>query len=374
MPIEVYRIAIPQEVLRLARTEKTPFLAIDESVVVGKFRSFRRAMPDCDVFYAVKANSDSRIIKTLNALGSGFEISSDDELNLLLDCGVKPQRIISSNPMKTISFIRLAHHVGVTDFAFDSYAEIEKLSQYAPGGRVYIRLTVSNDGSRWPLSRKFGVEIEEAIDLLCCAAEASLVPYGITFHVGSQCTDEKSWTAAIKKSKLVWEMVAQKGVRLEMLNLGGGFPVHYTDDSAPSIDRIAEEIKATLREEFSADTRITVEPGRVFVGGAGTLASTVIAKAKRGDEDWLYLDVGVFNGLMESIGGIEYSFATDREGPTKKWVVAGPSCDSVDVISNGIDLPEMEVGDKVYILSAGAYTTAYASRFNGCPIPGIYVY
>ncbi|PIU57289.1 MAG: type III PLP-dependent enzyme [Chloroflexi bacterium CG07_land_8_20_14_0_80_51_10] len=363
--------SIPQHVVRLAQTRKTPFLAIDKKVIQHKFEQFQNAMTHARIFYAVKTNSHRRIVETLQALGSGFEVASAEELDLLLRCGVPPQRIISSNPIKIASFIEAAYGAGVQYFAFDSHDEIEKLAKLAPGSSVYLRLSVSNEDSQWPLSRKFGVETEQTVELLTHAARRSLVPWGITFHVGSQCIDGASWVNAIEKSKLAWDMARREGIELRMLNIGGGFPIEYTD-SVPSIDRIAKAINEALKGAFPEDIEIFVEPGRAFVGEAGILVSTVIAKAKRNGENWLYLDIGVFNGLMESIGGIQYAMTADRDGPAHKWVVAGPSCDSFDVISNEVELPDLEIGEKVYISSAGAYTTVYASRFNGFPIPKTY--
>ncbi|MCP4583755.1 MAG: type III PLP-dependent enzyme, partial [candidate division Zixibacteria bacterium] len=167
-----------------------------------------------------------------------------------------------------------------------------------------------------------------------------------------------------EKSRTVWDIVQNKGIKLGMLNIGGGFPIEYTD-STPSIDRISSIIKKTLENELPDNIDVFVEPGRALVGDSGIMVSTVIAKARRNTENWLYIDVGVFNGFMESIGGIQYSIVTEKEGPLQNWVLAGPSCDSMDVISNEIKLPDLEIGDVVYILSSGAYTTAYASRFNG---------
>jgi len=362
---------IPKSVARLAQVRKTPFLAIDKKMILRKLDQLQRAMPNARIFYALKTNPHWRIARMLHDSGYGFEVCSEEELDLLLRCGVSPQRIISSNPLKSPQFIKAAHAAGVNYFAFDSPDEVEKLSQFAPGSSVYVRLSVSNEGSQWPLGGKFGVETEQAVELIILAGKGPLVPCGITFHVGSQCIDETSWVSAIKKSRLVWNAVERKGISLRMLNIGGGFPIEYTE-SIPPIDRIASVIEETLREEFPTGVEIFVEPGRAVVGEAGILATTVIAKARRNGQDWIYLDVGVFNGLMESIGGFRYSMVADRDGPLRKWVVAGPSCDSFDVISNEVDFPELQIGDKVYISSAGAYTTAYASRFNGFPIPETY--
>lgn len=181
--------------------------------------------------------------------------------------------------------------------------------------------------------------------MITLASKGPLVPCGITFHVGSQCIDEMSWVNAIRKSRLVWNAVEREGISLWMLNIGGGFAIKYTE-CIPPIDRIAAVIAETLREEFPTGVEIFVEPGRAIVGEAGILASTVIAKAKRNGQNWLYLDVGVFSGLMESIGGFRYSMTSDRDGPVRKWVVAGPSCDSFDVISNEVELPELQIGAK----------------------------
>lgn len=362
---------IPQRIVRLAQTRRTPFLVIDKKMIQHKFEQFQEAMPDVRLFYAVKTNSHRRIVEILHALGTDFEISSEEELYLLLRCGVSPRKIITSNPVKSTPFIEAIHSAGVEYLAIDSHDEINKISELAPGSSVYVRLSVSNEGSQWPLSKKFGVEPEEAIRLLVHAARRSLVPCGITFHVGSQCLDEQSWVKAIEKSKLVWDMAKREGIELKMLNIGGGFPIGYTE-AVPSIDQIARVIDKTLKRAFPKGIKIFIEPGRAFVGEAGTLVSTVIAKAKRNGQDWLYLDVGVFNGLMESIGGIQYSMTSERDGPMKTWVLAGPSCDSMDVVSEEVELPDLEIGDKVYISSAGAYTTAYASNFNGLPIPKTY--
>ena len=365
--------SIPQYVKRLAKTRQTPFLAIEKRGIQHKFEQFHQAMPHARFFYAVKTNSHKKIVKLMQSWGSGFEVSSEQELELLFSCGVSPDRIITSNPLKSISFIKFAYASGVKHFAFDSHEEIVKLAKHAPGSHVYVRLTVSNEGSQWPLSRKFGVETEQAAELLVHAAEKSLIPYGITFHVGSQCTEEASWVSAIEKSRTVWDVVQNKGIRLEMLNIGGGFPIEYTD-STPSIDRISSVIEKTLKKELLDNVEIFVEPGRALVGESGIMVSTVIAKARRNRENWLSIDVGVFNGFMESIGGIQYSIITEKEGPLQNWVLAGPSCDSMGVISNEVKLPDLEIGDIVYILSSGAYTTAYASRFNGFPIPKTYFY
>jgi len=348
--------------------EGTPALFINKKVIKQRYQEFCSQFAGAKIYYALKANQHPGIVGLLQELGCRLEISSQGELDLLLQLGVSPQRIISSNPVKDQVFISSAYSSRMNLFAFDSYAEVEKIAKFAPGSKVYVRLAVSNEGSEWPLSRKFGVETEEAVELLVQAKKEELEPYGIAFHVGSQCTKATTWAKAIEESKAVWELAAKKGIGLHLLNIGGGFPIKYTKP-VPSIAEIAQVIRDSLAKAFPKDIELVISPGRALVGEAGTLVAGVIAKAVRASEKWLYLDVGVFNGLMESIGGIKYPMVTKKGSQTSKWVIAGPSCDSFDVVSTEAELPELEVRDRVYIMSAGAYTTAYASEFDGFPIP-----
>jgi len=359
---------LPKAVERVSTVEGTPALFIDKKVIKEKYQEFCSQFGKAKIYYALKANPHPGIVELLQELGCAFEISSQGELELLLQLGVSPQEIISSNPVKDQVFIRSAYASGINLFAFDSCAEIEKLARSAPGSKVYVRLSVSNEGSEWPLSRKFGVETEEAAEMLLQAKKEGLQPWGIAFHVGSQCTKATTWAKAIEKSQAVWELVAEKGIGLHLLNIGGGFPIEYTK-SVPSIAEIARVVRDSLAKAFPKDIELVMAPGRALVGEAGTLVAAVIAKADRATEKWLYLDVGVFNGLMESVGGIKYPMTTKKGSQTSQWVLAGPSCDSFDVISTEAELPELEVGDRVYIMAAGAYTTAYASQFDGFPIP-----
>jgi ornithine decarboxylase len=349
----------------------TPFLLIDREKVREKVALIGRHIKNAKLFYAVKANPDIKVIKFLNKLKTGFEIASEGELELLSSIGVEASRIISSNPVKSLKFLKLAASYGVDRFSFDSVDEVDKLMKYIPGCRVYIRLTVPNEGSEWPLSKKFGVELDEALELLLYAAKRGLKPAGITFHVGSQCTNAYSWNIALDKAKALWDMAGKKGLKLKLLNIGGGYPINYTKNVV-GIETIERNINTLIYERFPEDVDIYMEPGRAVVGDAGIFVSTVIGKAKREDEEWLYIDVGVFNGLMESVGGIKYTYIVEsnRQARSRKlWTMAGPSCDSFDVIDKNVLLPEPEVGNLILILSSGAYTISYASEFNGFSIP-----
>jgi ornithine decarboxylase len=350
---------------------ETPALVMDKAALRQKYQEFRREFSDAAIYYALKANPHPGIVMLLHELGCDFEISSQGELDLLLRLAIPPDRIISGNPTKESSFVKHAWDSGVTLFAFDSYSEIDKLAELAPGSRVCIRLTVPNDGSEWPLSNKFGVEVDEAIRLLLSASERHLIPEGITFHVGSQCTQSNTWAKAIEKSSLVWRGAEAMGLKLRLLNAGGGFPIQYLKP-IPSTAEISSVIDKSIRSSLPEGLSLAVAPGRALVGDAGVLVTTVIATAVRDSKKWLYLDVGVFNGLMEAVGGIKYPMMADKAGPSVNWVLSGPTCDSFDVISEEVELPDLSVGDRVYIKSAGAYTTAYASHFDGFRIPEIH--
>lgn len=354
----------------VVRAEGSPVLIMDKRVIQERYSQFCHEFPGAEIYYAVKANPDEEIVRFLRELNAGFEIASEGELDLLLRLGIPPQKVVSSNPVKSPAFIKSAYASGIARFAFDSYTEIEKLSQFAPGSRVYVRLSVSNEGSEWPLDRKFGIEVGGAEELLLQAEKKNLKPWGIAFHVGSQCVNPIAWAKAIEKSKEVWDWTTSEGIELTSLNVGGGFPIEYTKP-VPPISETGRVIRNAIAKAFPGNIQVMLEPGRALVGEAGVLVATVIAKAVREGQKWLYLDVGVFNGLMETMGGIMYPLITRKDGSDGRWVVAGPSCDSVDVISDEVELPELEVGDRVYIISAGAYTTAYASHFDGFPIPKV---
>ena len=221
------------------------------------------------------------------------------------------------------------------------------------------------------MSKKFGVELDEALDLLMYAQKKRLRPVGITFHVGSQCTNLYNWNIALDKAKTLWDMAEKKKIKLNVLNIGGGYPITYTKNVI-SIETIEKNVDRLIYRRFPRETAIHIEPGRAVIGDAGILVTSVIGKATRGDEEWLYLDVGVFNGLMESVGGIKYSYIVESDKHArhkKQWTVAGPSCDSFDIIDSNVVLPEPRIGNLVLILSSGAYTVSYASEFNGFSIP-----
>ena len=357
----------------------TPCLVLSTDVVAERFAALRDACPDASVYYAVKANPELPVLRVLADLGSCFDVASPAEIDRCLLAGASPDRISYGNTIKKQADIVYAYDRGVRLYAFDSMAELEKLATAAPAASVFCRLLTSNAGADWPLSRKFGCDEGMALDLLLAAREMGLDACGVSFHVGSQQRDPGQWDAALGHAADVFRGVAAQGLRLRLVNLGGGFPAHYLHD-VPDVSAYGEAIDAALARHFGADRPDTiVEPGRYIAGDAGVLHTEVVLVSRKsyGDaERWVYLDTGVFGGLAETLGeSIKYRIITSRDGgPTGPVILAGPTCDSVDVMYQDYryDLPlDLRPGDRVTILSAGAYTKAYCTDgFNGFdPMP-----
>jgi len=259
-------------------------------------------------------------------------------------------------------------------FAFDSREELEKLAAHAPGARVYCRILVENEGADWPLSRKFGTTVEAARDLMLRAGELGLDPYGLSFHVGSQQTETASYEAAIGRVAMLFTDLRDAGVNLRMVNLGGGFPVRYRDE-VPGIDAFGRAIMGAMTKHFgNALPEMLIEPGRFIAADAGVVCAEVVLVSRRGSHDpvrWVYLDIGRFGGLAETEGeAIKYRITTAHDGtPTGPVAIAGPTCDGADILyeRSNYRLPlALAGGDRVELLSTGAYVTTYASqRFNG---------
>jgi ornithine decarboxylase len=352
----------------------TPCLVLDVDRVEANFRRMQAAMPLARIYYAVKANPADPILRRLVGLGAFFDAASIGEIEACLAAGARAEAISFGNTVKKERAIEAAFTAGVRMFAFDSEAELRKLARAAPGSRVYCRILVGNDGAEWPLSRKFGCEAEMAKELMLLAGELGLDPYGISFHVGSQQTNTGAYEAAIAKVAMLFTDLREAGVNLRMVNLGGGYPVRYRQE-VPEIDAIGAAIMGAMAQHFgNAIPEIVVEPGRFIVGDAGTVSAEVVLVSRKGKDDpvrWVYLDIGRFGGLAETEGeAIKYAFATPHDGQAEGPVtIAGPTCDSTDTLyeKSNYRLPlALEAGDRVALLSTGAYVTSYASQnFNG---------
>lgn len=355
----------------------TPFLAVDLSTVVDRYTAFTAAIPGVSTFYAMKCNPSTDILGTLAALGSSFEVASVGELRMLQEIGVDPAEVLYSNPIKPPAAIVEARKAGLWRFSFDSEGELHKLAQLAPGAAVYIRLRVDDSTSSFPLSRKFGAEAHEARALLLLARQLGLQPYGVTFHVGSQCATTSAWRQAIAAAGRLMALLATDGVHLEMLDLGGGFPARYVE-RVPSLHQIADAIVPALDELLPyRPALLAAEPGRHLVAESSVMVASVLGREVRAGENWLYLDIGAYHGMMETQQTVQqwrFPLWTSRADhalvPHLPFTVTGPSCDSSDTMFYGVNLPStVDVGDRLYIGSAGAYTLSYASHFNGFPPP-----
>ncbi|HXK53668.1 MAG TPA: type III PLP-dependent enzyme [Hyphomicrobiales bacterium] len=353
-----------------------PCLVLDLDVVRANYQAFAKALPDTRVFYAVKANPEPEILKVLAELGSCFDCASRTEIELVLAAGATPDRISFGNTIKRESDIARAYELGVRLFAIDCEAEVEKVARAAPGARVFCRILCDCEGADWPLSRKFGCDAQMAVSVLEQAQRLGLVPHGVSFHVGSQQNNPDAWNGALATSAWIFRTLGERGIHLKMVNLGGGFPAHRLQ-KVPERSAYGLAIFQALRRHFGNRIPETIiEPGRGMVADAGIIKSEVLLISRKSAEDevrWVYLDIGKFGGLIETMDeAIRYRITTERDSDaTAPVVLAGPTCDSVDVLyeRNPYLLPvSLEIGDEVLIEATGAYTASYSSvGFNGFP-------
>ena len=363
------------EIVRQAARQRytRPFLILDAALVREKVRRFRAAMPRVRPHYAVKANPDRRIVKVVGQEGAGFEIASTSELDLLLALGASAADVFFSNPMKSRQAIAYAAARGVAWFVVDSVDELRRIHEIRSDARTYLRIATPNIGSDWPLSGKFGAGAGETREIIATAAKLGADLAGVTFHAGSQCRNPANWRVGIEKARAVFEAMAKAGLKPRLLDIGGGFPVRHVKP-IPSIEVIGEVVNEAIGE-FPEDVQVIAEPGRYMVSDAGYFVCRVLGTTTRGGKRWMHWDAGLFGGVIETTEGLKYKIRTERSGPDIPWHVGGPTCDSVDVVLRDEPLPsDLQEGDFIYIRNAGAYTTAYASEFNGFPLPEVRVF
>ena len=368
-------VSLDFEIVRRAAHQKysRPFLILDTAIVRGKVRRFRAAMPRVRPHYAVKANPDRRVLKVLIQEGCGFEIASIAELDELLSLGVPAAEVFYSNPVKARESIAYAAGKGVEWFVVDSLDELRRVHEAAPAAKLYVRIAAPNIGSDWPLSGKFGAGAAEAREIVAAAAKLGADLAGVTFHVGSQCRNPENWRVALEKARNLFDAMLKAGLRPRLLNIGGGFPVRHVKP-IPSVEIIGAVVNEGLKA-FPEDVQVIAEPGRYLVSDAGYFVCRVLGIATRSGKRWMHWDAGLFGGVIESSEGLRYRIRTDRSGPDVAWTIAGPTCDSVDIVMRDEPLPsDLQEGDFIYIRNAGAYTTAYASQFNGFPLPEVRVF
>src|SRR5215204_1973148 len=358
------------------RRDDGPCLVVDLGVVRDNYLAFAKALPDTRVFYAVKANPAPEVLSLLASLGSCFDAASVSEIEMVLAAGATPERISYGNTIKKERDVARAFALGVRLFAVDCKAEVEKIARAAPGAKVFCRFLFDCAGAEWPLSRKFGCDADMAVDVLEHAQRLGLDACGVSFHVGSQQRRTQAWDEALRSAAAIFRACGERGINLTMVNLGGGFPTKYLKD-VPAVKTYGRSIFRALRKHFGNRIPDTIiEPGRGMVGNAGMIEAEVVLVSRKAENDamrWVYLDIGKFGGLAETMDeSIRYPIRTPRDGAgVGPCVLAGPTCDSMDVMYEREPylLPiSLEIGDKVLIEGTGAYTATYSSvGFNGFP-------
>lgn len=358
-----------------SRSFDRPTLVMDLDRVATQYRALKAGLGRADIHYAVKANPAREIIARLVDLGSHFDAASRGEIDLCLSEGAKPEHISFGNTIKRVTDIAWAYAEGIRLFAADAEEELEKIAEHAPASQVYIRLIVETSEADWPLTRKFGCDADTALRLLDYAKSLGLEPVGFSFHVGSQTRKAQMWAPALDGMAAIWHAARANGHDLTLLNIGGGFPAFYGEAIDAPTDYAAKVMEQVIAR-FGEVPQIMAEPGRGLVAEAGVIVSEVMLVSRKSDRDmhrWVYLSIGRFSGLAETEGeAIRYQFETARDAdPMGPCIVAGPSCDSADVLyeKRPIQLPmTLKSGDRVLIRNTGAYTSTYSSVwFNGFP-------
>jgi ornithine decarboxylase len=364
-----------QNLLKLAQKHGTPLFIIDHDKIRANYRTFKKHLPNVQAYYAVKANSNQEIIKTLFAEGASFDVASYNEFmqiyNQIKSFDHKDKKffvwdkIIFSNTIKdrdTLAKIKKYKPL----MTFDNADEIKKIKRYCPTAGLILRLKVPDTGSQVEMSSKFGAEPGDAANLIQEVFDAGLVVEGLSFHVGSQCGNFDNYVAALHITSEILNNARQKGYVLKIIDIGGGFPVPY-DAQSPKFANLAKIIRAECHRLFPADVELIAEPGRFMSATAATLVSEIIGKARRDGKIFYHINDGVYH----TFSGIVYdhwqpNFTSFKKGKTEVCAVVGPTCDSFDKISLSENLPvDLQIGDMFYTVNIGAYSTASSTKFNG---------
>lgn len=385
----IYNYLPVKEVKKLkdfVKGKETPFLVVDLKKVEKNYDDLHTLMPFAKVYYAVKANPLDEVVKLLDKKGSNFDVASIYEIDQCLRLGIPPERLSYGNPIKKASHIAYAYKKGIRLYATDSWEDLQEIAKHAPGSRVLFRLLLQGGNADWPLSRKFGAHPDMVYQTILKASKLNVIPYGLSFHVGSQQRDIGSWDNAISLCKYLFDALKQHKIKLQAINLGGGFPTRYVHSTYP-LEVYTKQVTKFLQEDFPDGEfpEILIEPGRSMVGNCGVMVTEIVMISQKSSLDkhkWVYLDAGKFNGLIETLDeSIKYPIfwekASRRDRNTEKVTLAGPTCDSMDIMYEKYQykFPKgMKEGDKLFILSTGAYTLSYCSvNFNGFPPMRAYI-
>jgi len=354
----------------------TPYILTDLKIIEDKVEQLHSLLDDVKIYYAIKSNSHPKIIEHIDRFVDGYDIASLGEWQQLRDQNISPDRILYSNPVKIEEHVQETYRDGVRYYAIDSVDEIKKLSELTPGANVYIRTQVSDYGSKFPLSKKYGLRPSHVLEYADLARSMGLRVCGLTFHVGSQAENMQVWERAFEICGGLIEKLQKQGIEINLLDIGGGFPADY-GQPIPSISLVCRTINAARKQWIPKGVMVVAEPGRFISANSSLLVTRVIAREHRSGTDWLHLDMGVFQGLMETLEmkGWKYPVFTDKnqKGYKREFALTGPTCDAYDTIGTDYLLSsDIGRGDKIYFKSVGAYTTVYGSSFNGFNVPEVY--
>lgn len=354
-----------ESVEKLAEKYGSPLLVLSLKQIEANYMCLKTYMPRARVFYAIKANPHSEILKTMIKLGSSFDVASDGEIRTLHDMGVEGERLIYANPVKTTGGLQACRECGVSKMTFDSASEIEKIRAICPDATVLLRLRIDNSSAHVDLNKKFGAAREHALDLMLKAKEAGLDMAGIAFHVGSQTVSADPYLHGLDIARELFEEAAAAGLKLRILDIGGGFPIPEPKVRF-NLPEMLKQINARLDEDFPG-IDVWAEPGRYICGTAVNLITSVIGVNERGGQPWYFLDEGLYGTFSGVIfDQWDFKLISFKEGEERVAATfAGPSCDSLDIMFRGKMTVPLEVGDLLLVPSCGAYTSASATTFNG---------
>ncbi|MDG2502183.1 MAG: type III PLP-dependent enzyme [Porticoccaceae bacterium] len=348
-----------------------PVLVVSAQRLRRNVQRFMAALPRVRPHFAVKANPDAEILSIFHQQGTCFEVASIAEIDAMLALGVDMETVFYSNPIKSSLSIKHGAASGIVWYCVDTPEEVEKIAAIKPDAKLYLRIQVSNEGSSWPLAGKFGASSKGVDALIDICKKLDMQLCGATFHVGSQCTNIHNWVEGIRAANGIFAQLIAEGFSPELLNLGGGYPLQFSGQE-PSIEDIAAVINPEL-DLLPKSIQIMAEPGRYLVGSAGCLISQVVGIATRDSARWVYLDTGVYGGLMELSQNFPATLVSQRTGEAGVWTMAGPTCDSIDVLGKHRLPINTEADDIIFMPNLGAYCTTCACDFNGFPTPTMHM-
>jgi ornithine decarboxylase len=357
---------------KLVAQHGTPLLAVSRQKLAESYQTVRNHLPGVELFYAAKANAHRLVLQTLQAQGASIDICSVGELEAAVAAGFTTDRMIHTHPCKSDSNLLECYERGIRWFVYDDEYELDKVARLALDVNMVLRVAMSAPSCALNLSSKFGAAASEAIRLLLAARRRGLRPSGISFHVGSQCLDPHDFHPAIASIRELYDEAMDIGMDIQLIDIGGGFPAPYRGQSLMPLASYCDIVNDALRSHFEGlPARIIAEPGRALCAEGLTLVTRVIGKSVREGTIWYYLDDGLYGSFSaKRPGHTDFDLIVENHAstPLYRCVVAGPTCDSGDVLYRDYLLPELEIGAIVMVPSMGAYTSASACGFNGLPL------